>query len=416
MFRSTRSLSTCQSLLPSWTILNLKSLRFHSTSESIDPAVDVLIIGAGVTGLAIARSLPKGKSVYVIEKEKQFGQGISSRSSEVVHAGIYYPKNSQKALWCIQGRRALKRYCLERNIPYVQRGKLIVATNESQKQSLEKVASHAKANGVGDEEGEGLQWLQEKEAKLLEPQLHCFAALHSPATAVIDSHLYMAALESEAIENGIDFVYGSKFISASLLKPSGHFAAIIESSSTRTQETIVCKSIVNCAGLTSPEVAAAIRTSDPKHDAKLPKAYYCKGNYFKLQGVANPFYRLIYPLPEAHGLGVHLTIDIGGSARFGPDVEWIEKVEPSSYIVDPNRANSFYGAIRSYWPELPDHCLVPDYAGIRPKLGSAEKPAVDFLILDEASHGIKGLVHCLGVESPGLTSSLALAQHVVKLL
>jgi L-2-hydroxyglutarate oxidase LhgO len=262
-----------------------------------------------------------------------------------------------------------------------------------------------------------LRFMTGTEARVMEPELRCHAALFSASTAVMDSHLYMAALEADVMENGVDFVYGSSFVSAThdrtSVKPLFHVN--LESSS-GTSETITCSSIINCSGLYAPIVARAIHTGISSHDDAIPPAYYCKGNYFKMEAVKNPFERLIYPLPEAHGLGVHLTIDVGGNARFGPDVEWIEKLDSSSFVVNPKRADSFYAAIRTYWPGLPDKCLVPDYAGIRPKLGPAHVPAFDFILLDPSHHKVPGLVHCLGIESPGLTSSWAIANHVAKLV
>jgi len=382
------------------------------------PAVDVLIVGGGAIGLAAARAIGQkfpNKSVFLVEKEKQFGQGTSSRSSEVVHAGIYYPKGSRKAKWCVEGRRALKQFCSERGIEIVHCGKLIVSTSTSQDASLDKIALHAKNNGVGDEPGEALEKLTRDQARRLEPDLNCTAALFSPSTAVLNSYQYMAALEAEALDYEANIVYGSRFVKGRYISPRLFEVEIGEVDTART-ETITCGAIVNCAGLYAPDVAVSIVTNLTSHDRALPNAFYCKGNYFKLDGVKNPFKRLIYPIPEAHGLGVHLTINVAGAARFGPDVEWIDKLEKDSYVVNPSRCQSFYAAIRTYWPDLPDDCLVPDYAGIRPKLGPANQPAVDFLVMDESHHKVPGLIHCLGIESPGLTSSLAIGDHLARLV
>ena len=378
--------------------------------------LDVLVVGGGVVGLSIARTI-QNKRVYLIEKEKSFGQGTSSRSSEVVHAGIYYAKDSKKARFCVQGRRLLKAYCRERNIPYDERGKLIVATCESQVSGLDKVAQKAKENGVGDEKWENLIFLNGEQARKMEPELSCLAALFSPSTAVINSHLYMANLEEDCLEAGVNFVYGSSFKSATLLETHPHPLFEVEVlSSSGNVDKVTCSTIINCAGLYAPDVARSIRTNHPKHDQMIPQAYYCKGSYFKLQGVKNPFQKLIYPTPETHGLGVHLTINTEGAARFGPDIEFIPYLNIHSYNVDPKRADSFYSKIRRYWPALPDNSLVPDYAGIRPKLGPAEQPALDFQIWDRKVHGVSGLIHLLGIESPGLTSSLALANYVSKMI
>jgi L-2-hydroxyglutarate oxidase LhgO len=362
--------------------------------------VDTIIIGAGVVGLAVARSLAfAGREVIVLESQDAIGTGTSSRNSEVIHAGIYYPPGSLKARLCVAGRLALYPYLGERGIPHRRCGKLIVASDEEQIPALEKISAQARANGVAD-----LRMLSAAEARTMEPALACVAALESPSTGIIDSHAYMLALRGDAELHGASIALHSPVLSGR----TGSGAVEIEVGGAEPMR-VLARAVVNCSGLYAQHVAESIQ-GFPR--AKLPPTRYCKGNYFSLSG-RSPFSRLIYPAPEAAGLGVHLTLDLGGRARFGPDVEWTERI---AYDVDPRRAERFYGAIRRYWPGLKDGALSPAYSGIRPKLHEPNEPARDFLIQGPRDHGIPGLVNLFGIESPGLTASLAIGDHVRDLL
>lgn len=361
--------------------------------------IDVVVIGAGVVGLAIARRLAQaGREVMVLEAAGAIGTETSARNSEVIHAGIYYPHGSHMARLCVAGRRALYAYCAERGIPHRASGKLIVATDAAERERLAGIAGHAAANGV-----EGLRLLEAAEATALEPALHCTAALLSPATGIIDSHAYMLSLQGEAENAGAGFAFHCR-VKSGEVTPAGIVLTIADDAGTRLR----ARTVINAAGLHAPTFAAAI-AGLPQD--KVPRAYYAKGNYFGLSMRA-PFTHLIYPVPVAGGLGTHLTLDMAGRARFGPDVEWIDHID---YAVDPARSASFYGAIRRYWPDLPDGALQADYSGIRPKIAPASAGTQDFRIEGCASHGVAGLVNLFGIESPGLTSSLAIADHVAEL-
>ena len=313
--------------------------------------VDCVVAGAGVIGLAIARRLAiAGREVIVLEAEGEIGTVTSSRNSEVIHAGIYYPRDSLMARFCVSGRAALYRYCAEHGVPHRNCGKLIVATSADENERLASIAERAALNGVGD-----LKILGAAEALALEPALSCTGAVLSPSTGIIDSHAYMLALRGDAEDSGALFAFHAPLLEAT--RESGYMALKVGGSAPMT---IGCRLLVNAAGHHAPALAAAIEAM-PR--TLIPKPYLAKGNYFSCAARA-PFSRLIYPVPVAGGLGVHLTLDMGGLARFGPDVEWIEHFD---YAVDPARAELFYPAIRKYWPALPDGSLVPAYAGIRPE-------------------------------------------------
>jgi len=360
--------------------------------------VDCVVIGAGIVGLACARALAlAGREVVVLEEAGAIGTETSSRNSEVIHAGIYYPPGSAKATLCVEGKELLYRYCEERGVAYSRCGKLIVATTAEQAVTLHQIQAQAAANGVRD-----LRLLTADEAKAMEPALRCVAALHSPSTGIIDSHGLMLAYQGEAEDHGAVRALQSP-VTGGEVEVNG---IALEVGGTEPMR-ICARTVINSAGLMAQRFAAALR-GFPQH--KVPPCYYAKGNYYALSG-RSPFSRLIYPVPEAAGLGVHLTLDLAGQARFGPDVEWIAEID---YDVDLRRADGFYRAIRDFWPGLKDGQLAPGYAGIRPKLGGPEAPASDFLIQGPAEHGVPGLVNLFGIESPGLTASLALAACVVR--
>jgi L-2-hydroxyglutarate oxidase LhgO len=330
--------------------------------------VECVVIGAGVIGLAIARRLAQsGLEVVVLEAAEGIGTVTSSRNSEVIHAGIYYPAGSLMARMCVAGKRALYGYCRDHGIPHRNCGKLIVATTPSETEKLQSIKAHAEANGVLD-----MEVLGGEAARALEPALNCDAALRSPSTGIVDSH---------AIELDV-----------------GGDAPM----------TLACRLLINSAGLGAPAVARSI---DGMPIELIPPAYLAKGNYFSCNARA-PFSHLIYPVPEPGGLGVHLTLDLAGQARFGPDVEWVDSID---YAVDPARAERFYPAIRRYWPDLPDGALMPSYSGIRPKIVPPAVARQDFLIQGPRDHGVGGLINLFGIESPGLTSSLAIADYVAEI-
>ena len=371
--------------------------------------VDCVVVGAGVIGLAVAREMAlAGHETILLEREATFGTITSARNSEVIHAGIYYPQNSLKAQLCVAGNRLLYDYCETHQVPTHACGKLIVASDASQLPDLENILAHAKANQVTE-----IEMITGQAAIALEPQLHCVAALLSKTTGIVDSHRYMLALLGDFEAAGGVVAYRSPFIGAQAI---GHAAQDgfelhiggDEPSTLRTQY------LINCAGLSAPAVAGLI---EGVPTANQPQAYFAKGNYFSLSG-ASPFQRLIYPIPEPGGLGVHLTLDMGGQAKFGPDVEWLDVDSEAQidYTVDPTRGEKLYAAVRRYWPGLQDGSLQPAYAGVRAKLGGPSDPAADFRFDGPDQHGLTGLVNLYGFESPGLTSSLAIAKHVGKLL
>ena len=361
--------------------------------------VECVVIGAGVVGLAVARALAlQGREVLVLEQAEAIGTGTSSRNSEVIHAGIYYPQGSLKAQLCVRGKELLYAYCQERGVAHQRCGKLIVASSAEQVSQLESIRQKAAANGVGD-----LQHLSREEARAMEPALECVAALHSPSTGIVDSHGLMLALQGDLENAGGMVVFHSRLAQAQL-QSDGTWVLQTEDGT-----TLQASLVVNAAGWWAPDLA---RRFEGLPADKIPTAYYAKGNYFVLSGKA-PFSRLIYPVPEAAGLGVHLTLDLGGQAKFGPDVQWVE--DPNALVVDPSRGDGFYEEVRRYWPGLQDGALVPGYAGIRPKISGPHEAAADFCIEGPAAHGVAGLINLFGIESPGLTSCLAVGEQVAQI-
>jgi L-2-hydroxyglutarate oxidase LhgO len=362
--------------------------------------VEAVVVGAGVLGLAVARALAlAGREVIVLERAYTIGFETSSRNSEVIHGGLYYEAGSLKATSCVAGRHRLYAYCRDHRVAHAATGKLIVATSEAEIAGLDKIAGAARANGV-----DNLEWLTASQAQRLEPQLRCVAALLSPSTGIIDSHGLMLAYQGDAEEAGTVIAFRAPVISGRV-RDGGFELAVGGGEPT----SLRCRLLVNAAGLYAPVLAQAI---DGIPLSSIPPAYFCRGVYFTLAG-RTPFRRLIYPVPVPGGLGVHLTLDLSGQARFGPDVEWISTVD---YSVDRRRGDAFYAAVRCYWPGLRDGALQPGYAGIRPKISGPSEPAADFLVQGPQSHGIPGLVNLYGIESPGLTASLPLADEVVRLL
>ena len=359
--------------------------------------VDVVVIGAGVVGLACARALAlSGREVLMLESASTFGTGVSSRNSEVIHAGLYYPNGSLKARHCVSGKRLLYDYCAARAIPYRRCGKLLVATEDAQIVQIEKLRTNAAANGVDD-----LSLLDSTEARAMEPALSCKAALLSPSSGIIDSHSFMLSLLGD-IENAGGMSVFNTPVSGGRVNGDG---VIID---TMGADTLQARLVINCAALGAQKVAHAIDGFPAEH---IPQLHYARGVYFSVSG-KSPFSHLIYPLPEAAGLGVHLTLDLGGQAKFGPDVEWIAA---PSHDVDASRAASFYREIGKYWPGIKGHVLQPAYAGIRPKINAPNEPAADFYIGGRESHGVLGIINLFGIESPGLTASLSIAEMVTQL-
>lgn len=359
--------------------------------------IECVVVGAGAVGLAVARELSlAGAEVLVVEQADAIGTGTSSRNSEVIHAGIYYPAGSLKAQLCVQGKHLLYEYCQAHGVAHSRLGKLIVATTDQEKSTLSAIIDKASANGVND-----LQWLNQQEAQALEPALRCTAALLSPSTGIVDSHGLMLAYQGDAERAGAQCVFQSPLIKARVIESGGFEASF----GGKEPMTLSCKMLVNTAGLTAPALAGKFEGLDPSY---IPKSYLCKGSYFSLQGKA-PFTHLIYPVPQQAGLGVHLTLDLGGQAKFGPDTQWVDNED---YDLDASRGDDFYEAVRRYWPDLKDGALQPSYTGIRPKISGPGEPSADFMISDQSHHGKAGLVNLFGIESPGLTASLAIAQRV----
>jgi len=367
--------------------------------------VDCVVIGAGVIGLAVAREMAlQGRETILLERESAFGTISSARNSEVIHAGIYYPKDSLKAKLCVEGNRLLYEYCRSHQVATQPYGKLIVAADDTQINDLQAILYKAKNNGVPE-----IKMISEKEAKALEPNLQCSAAILSSSTGIVDSHGYMLSLLGGFEDAGGMVAYQSPLISAKPIGQNaiGGFELEIGGSDGMKIQT---KMLINCAGMSAPAVAKKIEGLKPE---QIPKAFFAKGNYFSLSG-KSPFKHLIYPIPEPGGLGVHLTLDMGGQAKFGPDVEWldIDAEEQVDYTVDPKRSEGFYEAVRRYWPELKDGSLQPDYSGIRAKIVPPNSPSGDFCFDTPKEHGLAGLYNLYGFESPGLTSSLAIARYL----
>jgi len=362
--------------------------------------VDCIVIGAGVVGLAVARAVARtGREVIVVEKADAIGTETSSRHSEVIHAGIYYAPGSLKARFCVEGKRAMYAFCDEHGVAYNNCGKIIVATHAEQMPELERLKQTAAANGVTD-----LEWMTPEQVTGMEPAVFCVGALWSPSTGILDSHSYMLALQGDAEEAGAMFAFmtpvtGGQVLNDGIRLDCGGDAPM----------SLAAGLVINSAGLWAQSISSTISGIPAE---TVPPTYYCKGNYYTLSGKA-PFSRPIYPVPEKAGLGVHVTVDLGGQVRFGPDVEWVDEID---YDVDPARADKFYAAVRKYYPALEDGAIQPGYSGIRPKIQSPDEAARDFLIQGPEDHGIPGLINLYGIESPGMTSSLAIADYVKKLI
>ena len=362
--------------------------------------VEALVVGAGVVGLAVARRLARaGLETLVVERHGRIGEETSSRNSEVIHAGLYYPPGSLKARCCIAGRRFLERYLEERGVPHRRCGKLVVATEEGQLSRLRAILDNAHRSGAHE-----VEWWEGARARAAEPALRAVAALWSPQTGILDAHGLMLAYLGDAEAAGAVLALRTPLAEVEV-REDGLLCRFADADGT----VLIARILVNCAGLWAPHLARRIRGLDPRH---VPTPHFCKGSYFVLRG-PSPFSRLIYPLPDAAGLGIHVTLDLAGRCRFGPDAEWVHDID---YEVDPKRAALFYPAIRRYWPDLPDGALEPGYAGIRPKIVPPGAPPGDFVVQGPATHGIAGLVNLFGIESPGLTASAALAEVVARRL
>jgi len=366
--------------------------------------VDAIVIGAGAVGLAVARALAQGgRETVVTEAQTAIGQGVSSRNSEVIHAGLYYATGSQKARLCVRGKQLLYELCASHGVGHRNCGKLVVANSDAEAAALRRLQDRAVANGVP------VQWLDAREAQALEPALRCTAALLSPSTGIVDSHGFMLALQGDLEGAGGMVALGSAVDSAVLGQDGQpHVIRLADGSE------VAAGVLVNAASLHACSLARRFEGLDPR---LVPREYFAKGSYYTLLGRA-PFSRLIYPAPADAWLGVHLTLDLGGQAKFGPDLEWLEVSRPEEidYTVDPRRADGFYAEVRRYWPGLPDGALQPSYSGVRPKIYGPDETAPDFRIDGPALHGVPGLVNLFGIESPGLTSALAIGEHVAALL
>ena len=362
--------------------------------------IQCVVVGAGVVGLAIARQLSmSGHDVVVLEAAETIGTETSSRNSEIIHAGIYYPQKSLKARFCVEGKQLLYPYCESHGVKHRRCGKFIVATSDEQLPELVRLKEVAAKNGVPD-----LEWYSAEEVSAEEPSVFCVKALWSPSTGIIDSHGLMLAYQGDAEAAGAMIAFHSP-LEDGIVEDNGILLNV------GGTDPIVLKAqiVINSSGLSAQKVASSIKGVPAD---SIPPCYYAKGNYYTLRGIP-PFKRPIYPVPEKAGLGVHVTVDLGGQVRFGPDVEWIENID---YDVDPTRAKGFYSAVRKYYPALPDGAIQPGYSGIRPKLQAPGEIAKDFMILGPKNHGVNGLVNLFGIESPGLTASLAIAQHVAALV
>ncbi|GAB4089695.1 NAD(P)/FAD-dependent oxidoreductase [Hydrogenophaga soli] len=373
-------------------------------------AVDAVVIGAGVVGLAVARALAQaGREVVLLELAQAVGTGVSSRNSEVIHAGLYYTPGSLKARLCVRGKELLYAYSAERAFEARACGKLVVATDPSQLPGLDALARRATQNGVP------VQRLDAAQARAMEPALSCLAALWSPSTGIVDSHGLMLALQGDLERAGGVVALDSAVVGA---PASAHGVVLrVQAGGEADCTEVLARTVVNAAGLGACQLAGRLLgVPEGQETPHAPRARYAKGSYYSLAGKA-PFSRLIYPAPQDAWLGVHLTLDLGGQAKFGPDLEWLDTPDPATidYRVDPRRADGFYAEVRRYWPELPDGALQPSYSGVRPKIHGPGEPAPDFRIEGPAQHGVPGVVNLLGIESPGLTSALAIAEHVLTL-
>jgi L-2-hydroxyglutarate oxidase LhgO len=365
--------------------------------------VDALVIGAGVVGLAVARALAQtGCETIVAESQHAIGQGVSSRNSEVIHAGLYYAPGSLKAQLCVRGKELLYALCASHGVPFRNCGKLTVANSRAEQGALRRLQDRAAANGVP------VQWLDAAQARGIEPALQCEAALLSPSTGIVDSHALMLALQGDLERAGGAVALGSSVDGATLRGTGGHVVRMQDGSE------LECGILVNSASLHACSLARCFDGLDPRF---IPREFFAKGNYYSLSARA-PFKHLIYPAPADAFLGVHLTLDLAGQARFGPDLEWLAVTTPGQidYAVDPRRADAFYAEVRRYWPQLPDGALAPSYSGVRPKIHGPGEPAQDFRIDGPALHGIPGLVNLFGIESPGLTSALAIAEQIAAMV
>lgn len=359
-------------------------------------SLDCVVIGAGVVGLAVARGLAlRGREVVVLEAEAGTGRHTSSRNSEVIHAGIYYPTGSLKARLCVAGRRALGAYLAERDVPHRRVGKLLIAVHESELGTLERLRRLAEANGVDD-----LVTLSAEDVRALEPDVVAVRGVLSPSTGILDSHALMAALEADLVAKG-----GVVVLSAPVTGGHVEDRDIVLDVGGKEPVSVRCKTVVSSAGLHAPRVARALRGLDP---AFVPREYFARGHYFTLAG-RSPFRHLVYPMPAPGALGIHVTLDLAGRARFGPDITWSPGVD---YAFDEGRAPAFYSAVRRYHPGLEDGALEPGYVGIRPKIVPEGAAAADFVVQGPEVHGIHGLVNLFGIESPGLTACLAIADEV----
>jgi L-2-hydroxyglutarate oxidase LhgO len=371
----------------------------------MSPDFEITVVGAGVVGLATAYQLARsGHNVLVLERNARVGSETSSRNSEVIHAGLYYPTGSLKASLCVKGKQMLYQFTSDNGIPHRRVGKLLVATSASDIPKLHRISEQAEKNGVCD-----LIPLSATEARALEPAIHCKAALLSPSTGIIDSHAFMSSLEAHISSNKGQVVLNATVEEARVLD-DGYFSLQVGGQNEAT--VVTCQKLIIAAGLHCTSLVEALHEKARRLASyKVPQLHFAKGHYFALSG-HSPFSHLIYPVPEGAGLGIHLTLDMGGKAKFGPDVAWQDELNYDFEDQDGLRSAHFYREIRRYWPDLPDDSLYPDYTGIRPKLGRECEPAADFAIHDSNVHGISGLVTLHGIESPGLTASLAIAEHV----
>lgn len=373
---------------------------------SADFSTEAVVIGAGAVGLAVARALAQaGREVLILEKNARIGEETSARNSEVIHAGLYYPKGSLKAELCVEGQSRLYAFCENHGVPHKRLGKLIVATKADQDRELAAIHKKAADNGVTD-----LRPLSKAQIAALEPELTATGGLLSPSTGIIDSHAYMLALLGDAEASGANLVRNGEVISVTR-QGGGYLLTVRNAGEMTTLETSL---LVNCAGLWAPRLAGLI---EPLNSIHVPPTFLAKGNYATLN-IRPPFRHLIYPVPEEGGLGVHLTLDMGGAARFGPDVEWLETDDPAriDYAVPPTVPARFVPRIAAYWPGISEAVLSPGYSGVRPKIGGRANPNADFRIEGPATHGLNGLVNLFGIESPGLTASLAIAEKVEGML